>query len=179
MQPKKYLRDLESSERRLAVGGDTLVAVLFLAAFYFLGPVIHEFAHIAVLEYYRCFYRFSFDFTLMSGFHASVQPYCSPTSSRLLLFYAVGYISTVMTAGLLSFAALKGVRWSRYLAALGSGMFLSVLLSIGIEGDIQNALQVAGIDQSFSIGIVLFTILGVFLSSLKTIQLFLKSEGKE
>lgn len=179
MQPEKYIQDLESSSRRKKLGGQFFASILFLISFYFLGPVIHEAAHIAVLQFYDCFYRFSFDFTLLSGFHAKVKPLCAIETPRLLLFYSIGYISTLVAAGVTSIAAVRQTKGSRYLAAMGSGLFLSVLLSIGAEGDIQSAIEVLGVSQSYGLAVVLFIVIGVFISSLKTLEMFLDLEGEE
>lgn len=179
MQPEKYLRDLESSQRRKTLIDSTILSLLFLTSFLFLGPLIHEASHIAVLHLYDCFYRFSPNFSIMSGLHARVNPLCNLETGQLGIFYAIGYISTLLTAAAASIAAIQDRKGSRCFAAFSSGLFLSILLSIGAEGDIQSLVDVLGLSRSYSTAAVAVIVLGVFISSLKTIELFLDLEREE
>lgn len=179
MQPEKFLRDLESSRKRRKIFQHLGVSAIFSACFLFIGPLVHEAAHVAVLELYGCFHTLKLDFSLLSGLHARVKPLCQVSDARLLLFYSVGYLATIVSGALTGMAAVQDRKGSRYLGAASSGLLLSVLLSIGAEGDIQNAVQVFGLGPSYSLAIVLLIITGVFLSSLRTIQLFMGLEREE
>lgn len=180
MLPEKYLEDVESSARRQRSIEYIGVTAAFLASFLALGPIIHEIGHIAVLEFYRCAYYFEPGFSILRGMHATVEPLCSPGTARLILFYSIGYLSTVIVGGALSITAMtRKFRGSRYLAALGSGMLMSILVSISSEGDIQSALNTIGADPAYGPAIIAFIVLGVFTSSLKTMEVFTESERKE
>jgi len=58
-------------------------------------------------------------------------------------------------------------------------MLLSVILTIGVEGDIQNALEVMNLDPSYSSWISLLIIFGVFAGSIQGIQHLLGLERQE
>lgn len=179
MQPEKYLRDLESSHKRKKILDLFLLTTVFLSAFLFFGPLLHEAAHISVMHIYNCFYSFEPSFSLLSGLHAEVAPLCTLEKSQLLLFYSIGYPATLIAGGITSLAAVTDRKGAKYFAASSSGFFLSVLLSIGAEGDVQNAVDVLGISQSYSLIVVIFVLTGVLLSSLRTLQLFLDLEREE
>lgn len=179
MQPKKYLEDIESSERRSKIIKYSSQIAIFLSCLLLLGPIIHELSHIAVLKLYNCFYYFTTGFGILTGLYGKVTPLCSPSAPRLALFYAIGYISTITAGGLLSIASSKLSDNAGYLAAAGAGMLLSVLLSIGSEGDIQNFLGVLGVSQSYALPLISFLMIGVFITSLRTLQMIMELEGEE
>lgn len=179
MQPEKYLKDLESSHRRKKIFDHVLHSLLFLSTFLFFGPLMHEAAHIAAMHFYDCFYSFEPGFSPLSGLHAEVAPLCTLAKPQLLFFYSIGYITTLAAAGVTSLIAIKDRKGARYFATASLGLFLSVLLSIGAEGDIQNAVEVLGASQFYSMVVALFVLTGVLLSSLRTLQLFLDLKGEE
>ena len=179
MQPEKYLKDLESSHNRRRILEQAALSLIFFSTFLFFGPLIHEAAHILVMQFYNCFYSFEPSFSLLSGLHAKVAPLCTLETPQLLIFYSIGYPATLFAAGFSSFAALTDKKGARYFAAASSGLFLSVLLSIGGEGDIQNAVEVLGLSRSYSTALVVFILTGVLLSSLETLELFMDLERQE
>lgn len=181
MFPEKHLKDLESSERKSRILGDFSIALLFLTSFVLLGPLIHEISHIAMLEFKNCNYLFNIGFMLPNGIHAEVSPLCAIKPGYLLLFYSIGYLATLSTGVALNVAGsvLEKKSYSSHLTALGTGMLLSVILTIGVEGDIQNALEVMSLDPKHGIWIALFIILGVFTASIHGVQNLLKLERKE
>lgn len=177
MFPEKHLKDLESSERRSRMFGNAFVAMLFLTSFVFIGPLLHEFAHLAMLEFKNCSYLFNIGFMLPNGIHAEVSPLCAINPGYLLLFYSIGYLVTLSTGVILNI--LGSIRKQKYLTALGTGMLLSVTLTIGVEGDIQNALEVMSLDPSYSLPISLFIVFGVFTASIHGIKGLLDLERQE
>lgn len=181
MFPEKHLKDLESSERRSNIFGSSLVALLFLTSFLLLGPFIHEASHIAMLEFANCNYIFNMGFMLPNGIHAEVSPLCAIKPGYLLLFYAIGYLVTLSAGVILNITGsiLKKKSYSPHLTALGTGMLLSVILTIGVEGDVQNALEVMSLDPSYGSWISLLIVLGVFAASIQGIQSLLNLERKE
>lgn len=181
MFPEKHLKDLESSERKSRIFGDFLVALAFLTGFVLLGPVLHEISHIAMLEFNNCSYLFDMGFMIPNGIHAEVSPLCAIKPGYLLLFYSIGYLVTLSAGVLLNVTGsiLKQRSYSSYMTALGTGMLLSVILTIGVEGDVQNALEVMSLDSSYGSWISLFIVLGVFAASIHGIQNLLDLERKE
>lgn len=172
MFPEKHLKDLESSERKSRILENVLVALLFLTSFVFFGPFIHEFAHLALLEFKGCNYLFNIGFILPNGIYANVSPLCAINPGYLLLFYSIGYLATLSIGVVLNIAgsALKQRSYSSYLTALGTGMLLSVILTIGIEGDIQKALEVMKLPLSYGLWISLLILLGVFTASIHGVK---------
>lgn len=168
MFPDKHLKDLESSEKRSKLLNDSAVAFLFLISFVLIGPLIHEIAHLSLLELKGCKYVFDIGFLFPNGLNAEVKPLCAIKSGYLLLFYSIGYLTTLVIGASLNIAGSWTDRreYSNYFMAAGTGMLLSVTLTIGIEGDIQNALSVMKLDPSYGIWIVLLIVLGVFASSI-------------
>jgi len=181
MFPEKHLKDLESSERKSRVLGNFLVALLFLTSFVFLGPIVHELGHLAILEFKNCNYLFNIGFMIPNGIHAEASPLCAIKPGYLLLFYSIGYLVTLSTGVVLNIAGsvLEQKSYSSHLTALGTGMLLSVILTIGVEGDIQNALEVMSLDPGYGIWIALFIVLGVFTASIHGVQNLLDLERKE
>lgn len=181
MLPEKHLKDLESSERKSRLLGNLLVALLFLTSFFFLGPFIHEFAHIALLEFKSCNYLFNIGFILPNGIYANVSPLCAIKPSYLLLFYSIGYLATLVTGVILNIAGsvLNQKSYASYLTALGTGMLLSVILTIGVEGDIQNSLEVMKLPLSYGIWISLIIVLGVFTASIHGVKDLINLERQE
>lgn len=181
MFPDKHLKDLESSERRSKILGNSTVALLFLTSFVLIGPFIHELGHLAVLELQSCEYIFNTGFMFPNGFNAEVSPLCVVKPGYLLLFYSIGYLVTLSagTALNISGSILRQKSYSSHLTALGTGMLLSVILTIGVEGDVQNALEVMNLDPSYGSLITLLIVLGVFAASFHGIENMLELERQE
>ncbi len=178
MFPEKHLKDLESSDRRSRIFGNFLIALTFLTSFVLIGPLLHEIAHLAMLEFKNCNYLFNIGFMIPNGMHAEVSPLCAVKSGYLLLFYSIGYLVTLSTGVALNIAGsiLDQKSYASHLTALGTGMLLSVTLTIGVEGDIQNALEVMGLETSYGLWIALLIILGVFTASIHGLQNLLERQ---
>lgn len=181
MFPEKHIRDLESSEKRSRLVSHLLVSTTFLTSFLLLGPLIHEGMHILMLELKSCIYLFDLNFILPNGINASVEPLCAISPGYLLLFYSIGYLTTLSAGTVLNISGsiFREKFYSRYLVAAGTGMLLSVILTIGVEGDIQNALNVLGLSQSNSGWITLLIVLGVFAASIHGTEILLELERQE
>lgn len=180
MIPQKYLDDLESSANREQSIHHLKLSLLFLVSMVALGPFLHEISHAAVLELNQCIYSFTGSFSLY-GFHASIQPFCSLEKSSLILFYSSGYLSTIIAGGLMKLGALEAPteKLSHYLAATGTGILISIILTIGAEGDIASLMEILGAPAHWESFIVLFVVLGVFLSSLKGLNIVMGLEWEE
>lgn len=180
MLPEKYVRDLESSSRRSKLFRKLFIAVTFLTSFFLIGPIIHEIAHLATLEFKGCPHYFRPGFSILNGFRAEVTPFCSLETAYLMVFYSSGYLATLVSGAVLNIGAMEREegKLSDFLAAAGTGMLLSVLTTIGSEGDLLNLLEIFNLGGYWKI-VSLFVILGVFMSSLKGIDLLLQLERKE
>lgn len=176
MQPEKYLDDLESSERRKGILTDFTVALIFATCFIAVGPFLHELSHMAVLELYSCGYTTDIGFDLLGGVYAGVNPLCTIQGSKLAFFYAAGYLSTFLIGGSLSAISVELEGPSRLTASAASGLLLSILVSVGRKGDIQNMMSSLQLPEFYAaLGVAAITVI-VFTISLGTVQVLL-SEG--
>lgn len=180
MMPEKYIKDLESSSRRNKFLRHFGIAAVFLASFLLIGPLLHEISHIFTLEFKGCMYYFRPGFSILNGFRAEVEPLCSLGTAYLILFYSIGYLGTLVAGAALNVLAMerKDRKFSDLLAAAGTGMLLSVLSTIGVEGDLQNLLEIFNMEGYWQL-VSLFVMLGVFLSSLKGVEILLRLEREE
>ncbi len=181
MLPEKYIKDLESSSRRGRILTYLYISIIFTASFLLVGPLLHEIVHVLALEFKGCIYYFEPGFSILKGFRAEVKPLCSLENSYLVLFYSAGYLATLVAGGILNIFAMEetGNRLrADLLAASGTGVLLSVLSTIGIEGDLLNLFRIFDAGSYWKIG-ALFVILGVFMTSLKGMQILLRLEGEE
>ena len=108
-------------------------------------------------------------FKILNGVHAEARPLCAISQGYLLLFYSVGYLATLIVGVTLNIVGSVS-KENSYLSAMGTGMLLSVLLTIGSEGDIQNALEILSLDQSYGFWISLLIILGVLAASFQGLE---------
>ncbi|MFB6167038.1 MAG: hypothetical protein ABEJ62_02130 [Candidatus Nanohaloarchaea archaeon] len=175
MLPEKHLRDMESSRKRRKTLSRIVVSSAFLASFLFLGQLLHELSHIIPLEAVDCSYSFSYGFSPLGGAHALVQPLCSPDPGFLMFFYPAGYLSTLAAGwGFLLFSRKQEGFRSDLLAASGTGMLMSILLSIGSEGDIESFLDVTGLDSSLAAPVSLLVVMLVLAVSFSGIKIVLE-----
>lgn len=172
--PDKYVKDLESSSNRSRMFFQAAVSAVFLVFFYFLGPLIHELSHIAVLELVGCTYRSGFGFNFFTGLYGVVRPLCTPDDSVLMLFYSSGYLSTLLIGSSMNFSALDrdGLK-SSYLAAAGTGTLLSVLMNAGVSGDVSSFLELAGLQGGTFMAYMLLLVV-VLLTSFKDVILLVE-----
>lgn len=171
MYPDKHLEDLKSSRKRERLARRAGTSVAFLASFLLLGQAVHELVHVLALEIVGCGYRLDAGFTFLNGLHASVQPLCSPGTGFLSVFYSTGYLSTLVTGWGLLLAAKKGDGSRReLLAASGTGMLMSILLTAGSEGDIESFVNLVGLEPSLAMPVALvlwLVVLAVSFSGVK------------
>lgn len=147
---------------------------IITSSYLFIGPVIHELTHMAVLEAASCYYKTQWFFSLSTGLSATIQPYCYLSESWLLGFYLSGYFAVFILGGVFSFLALESFdldRFSGILAgSLGAGLLLSLATTIALEGDIANALEVMNVPQRYGSLMQVFVLLGASATSLKLLQ---------
>lgn len=173
MIPRKFLRDKHESEKRRKIFQHTIISLVFISCFLLIGQLIHEFSHLIFLEFKDCLYRFRYGFGALKGFFASVRPFCNMNSLDLTFFYLNGYLSTFTVGTVLALLGYKHESFrAKIKASAGSGMLLSIVLSIGAKGDIQNALEIHGL-EALEAFIVVPIILIIFLVSLGASRRFL------
>jgi hypothetical protein len=181
MQPEKHIADLKSSSRRRKFLQLVGSFSFFLTSVFLAGPLIHEASHIAVLEMINCTYGFDYGFQFLRGLYGSVDPYCQASNSILLLFYSAGYLTTILLGGVLSAVSMRtdGKSLSIFTASIGTGLLISVLISVGSKGDISQAISVLEIGEIYGTLAIVFIITGIFVTSLRTIEHIFRLERKE
>lgn len=181
MQPEKYIEDVESSIRRRKFFQLTASSIIFLASTWFLGPLVHEFAHIAVLKIINCSYSFEYGFQLLRGIYGGVNPYCQPEKAVLLLFYSAGYLATILTGGGLSAFSMRtdSRNLSLILAATGTGILVSILLSIGSKGDVSQIISLLELSRIHGTLTIVFVAVGIFITSLRAVEHIFRLERQE
>lgn len=174
MFPDKHFEDIESSRKRKESIRNILISVVAVVSLLLLGPLLHELSHIISLEVIDCSYMMDINFKLLGGIYAEIQPLCYPSQDLLVVFYASGYLSTLIAGWGLIVAAhrIKG-SYYRYVAATGVGMLLSILLSIGKKGDIENLLEVMGMDPGLGIPVSVVTMLLVLAVSFSGVKMLM------
>lgn len=147
---------------------------LMMSSFLFIGPVIHEFTHMLVLEIADCYYTAEWFFSLATGLSAGIQPYCYLESSWLLAFYLSGYSAVLLLGGFLSFLSLEVMDLDSFrgifTGSLGAGLLLSLATTIALEGDVTNALEVLNAPTRYGSLLQVFVLLGASATSLKVLQ---------
>lgn len=157
--PKKHIKEMEKkveTSRRINL---SLFIVSFLGSFFFLGALIHEIFHILVLGFFNCGSDKSWSFSFYQGLRASIQPLCSLDGIRLALFYISGYASVMISgifSGVLGFLTDNN-RLKYILTGTGTGLFISLISSLSIRGDISNSVQTLSLPGFSSILIYLVT----------------------
>ena len=181
MLPEKYIEDIESSARRKNIVSIAGVSTFFIFSALLLGPLIHEYLHIAVLKFLKCPYSFEYGFQLLRGIYGSVNPYCNPGSAGLILFYSSGYLGTLLLGGALSAISMRSDdrKISVWSGTAGAGLLVSILFSIGLKGDIKSIISLLDLHSFHGTLAKLFIITGVFITSLRVLEHFFRLERQE
>lgn len=170
MFPEKYVKDLESSSRRRKYWKYIVSAILFVTGFLVIGPGIHELSHAAWLEFHGCIYDFDTAFSLIYGISGSVAPTCTMGTPALIVFYSIGYFSTLLLGTVLDFYARATPGRNFYPSFLSMGILLSILTTIGVKGDLSSLGNVINAPGSFSILAAGFISLGVASLTLMAVK---------
>ncbi|MFB6213093.1 MAG: hypothetical protein ABEJ07_00810 [Candidatus Nanohaloarchaea archaeon] len=180
MLPEKHLKDLESSRKRRKILSHVTVSATFLASFLLIGQFIHELFHVLPLWLIGCPYSTEIGFSFVGGAHAIVRPLCTPSDGFLLVFYSLGYLSTLVAGwgAIVAASRLKSFR-ANTLAAAGTGMLMSILLTIGSEGDVESFLSVAEVSRSWALPVSLAFILVVLAVSLSGVEMLAGQNGRK
>jgi len=172
MFPEKYLKDLESSRRRLKLFQYLFAGLLFVLSFLFTGPLIHEFSHALWLEFHNCFYDMSLEFRYIAGLRGKIDPGCNLNSSALVVFYSIGYFNTLLIGTLIDLYGRATDGKHLYLSTISIGILISVLASIGLKGDLQSAAKVLEAPSGTASIVAIFISLGIISLTYKTVKDF-------
>lgn len=180
MLPDKYVDEVKRHRRHRYTFKHIVISLILLGSMYLLGPLVHELSHIAWLKIQNCHYTTNIGFNLLIGLNGSIQPLCYLEKSSAILFYSLGYISTILAGMSLILAGDIGEKLDIYLMASGIGMLLSALLTINIKGDLSSLLSVLNIGDMNFMAISLFVTLGLLGTSIKAVEILIESlERKE
>lgn len=168
MQPEEHLKKINRNNKKSRYSKDVLLVTLFILFFYFIGPLIHEIGHLAVIILQSCSYDFSISFTFIKGIYGSIQPLCYLPDTSRLIFYISGHFSVLFTAiiFLINFERTKNV----FSGVIGTGLLVSMILALGNHSDIYNAFSVVNLGASFSFLFKALIVLGVSITCLKIWQ---------
>lgn len=140
------------------------LVLVFSIGYGLIGPLLHEFGHYVLLLVLMCGdFVFNYGFNVFTGFRGDYEVFCSIEGFSLFLFYSSGYLFTLVF-GLLCFLVPK-VRdmESFFISVLGVGCLVSILASLPIHGDLDNALRVYGLGEySLLLKTGLGVLIGVF-----------------
>ncbi|MFT4892372.1 MAG: hypothetical protein ACI8Z7_000144 [Candidatus Nanohaloarchaea archaeon] len=162
MLPDKHVKQMEKLESRKSIYRKISASVIFLLSVFVIGPVVHELSHMVVLESINCEYILNWGLNI-NGIHGSVRPVCVPNNYQLIAFYSVGYLSTAVAGGFLSFTSLKNrfddsLKRINY-TSLGTGLLVSTAISLSLVGDMNNLAEILEIGvlqtQIFTVGFFL------------------------
>lgn len=176
MLPDKHFEDIESSKKRRQSMRNILISAVAIISLLLIGPLIHELSHIVTLEFINCSYIMDIDFKVLGGIYAEVQPLCYPSKEVLAVFYSSGYLSTLVTGwGLVVVGHRIEGSYYRYVAAAGVGMLLSILLSIGQKGDVENFLTTIGVNPGLGTAVSLVTLMVVLAVSFSGVKMLMEA----
>jgi hypothetical protein len=179
MLPEKYVNEVERHEKQQYAFKHGLIGFLLLSSMYIFGPIIHEYSHILWLELQNCYFTTDFGFSPFRGLTGSVKPMCYLSLSSQVVFYSIGYISTVLVGGSLAILGDIQHRKKDYLLSTGIGMLLSVLLTVNTKGDMARALNALGVEPSNFMIVSAFITIGLLGTSLKAVEELLKNLERE
>ncbi len=173
MNPPKYLEDLESSERRKNYFRHLTISFSIVFSFLIIGPLVHEAAHLGVLIAQNCSFSTSFSLSWFKGLYASVTPFCSPEAFGVSVFYLSGYLTTLGFSAIM----LLPEKFREHLSAIAVGSSLSILITIGSKGDIQNLVEASGIGSPMVFTALL--VIPTLIVSLLGVKRIVELEGQE
>ncbi len=182
MLPEKHLAENEILERRKKVRKRFVTVLVFLISLLFLGPLVHELLHIGWLKLVGCRYRASLGLWF-TGLHGEVKPLCYLQSQHLVVFYTVGYVGTLVTAGISNLLSLhlypdRG-ELAVYLSAAGSGMVLSILITVTRKGDIARAVKTVPLPEPYTLVFTVLVFTAVAVISFQAVELLLYDLERE
>lgn len=179
MLPDRYVNGVKRHRRYRYIFKHLVISVLLSGSMYVFGPLIHELSHIIWLEIQNCYYTTSIGFNLLIGLNGSIQPLCHLGKSNSIVFYSIGYISTISAGMMLILIGDIGDKIDDYLMASGIGMLLSALLTINMKGDMLNLLSALNMGDMNFMAISTFVTLGLLGTSIKAVEILIESLERE
>ena len=114
---------------------------IFVLSFFLLSLLVHEIAHIALLEYFNCWYRFEL-FPKLGELEIHFRFACDISDIEAVAIYAVGILSELVLASLLLFSK------NRLIMACALGMLAHASLYMIMDGgDVRDIASVTGIEE--------------------------------
>lgn len=180
MLPDKYVKGVRRHRRHRYVFKHLIISFLLLGSMFIFGPLIHEASHIFWLESQNCYYTTQINFNFLIGLNGAIQPLCHLGKSSSIIFYSIGYISTILASMALILVGDIGDKIDDYLMAAGIGMLLSALLTVNMKGDLLNLISVLGFGEINFMAVSTFITLGLLGTSVKAVEILVESlERKE
>lgn len=171
MLPEQYLEELERSKKLKKIWKGLALSAVILTTFYFLAPLVHEASHILFLEFFDCSYSQAWSLSV-SGLTGSIQPLCTLGDTALIGFYSIGYLSVILSGGVLGGLGIErhnSFLLDQLLTVTSIGFLLSLMVTIETKGDLKNILDLIGLDPVYG---ELVSVLVLFGASSITYLLF-------
>lgn len=174
MQPEKARKTkVREKKVRKSIHG-ILHGTAFLLSFFVIGPLVHEIAHIGVLEILSCTHREVFK-TSIYGIYGTVEPLCQIDVVEQGFFYLSGYSSTLLSGTVLTLFSVEEkdgyFKTHDYLASAGSGILLSMIIPLTLHGDLRTFASVAGLPESIGIMASLIVLLTASALGLRELEI--------
>lgn len=175
MFPDKHMEALEKKRKNREKVYQAIGLSSFLSSLFIIGPLIHEFGHILPLIVYECGFNLDLNFGVWQGLHGAVQPLCYLEDTKRLAFYVGGHVAVLLVSAL--FLLKYELKNSVLTGLTGTGLLLSVIFALGSHGDIYQAIEILGINESFYNIITLLLLLGVSATCLRVWERLLNEDN--
>ena len=174
MQPEKARKTKEREEKLRKGFYRAFHGLTFLLALFVIGPLIHEIAHIGVLQILSCTHRELIEASFY-GIYGTVEPLCELDIFEQGLFYTSGYISTILVGSTFTFFSVKrtgkALKVRDYLASAGSGILLSMIIPLTSHGDFRILASALGLPDSVGMMVSLIVLLTASSLGLRELEI--------
>lgn len=173
----------ELKAERIELEKLSIFLFLLIASHLLIAPLIHEAAHILILELENCFYSLKWSFNFPLGITAGVEPFCYLNNAKTFIFYVSGHLSVLVAGSALSLWSLEFHTHEDYLeiiaGSFGSGLLFSLAIGLTLRGDLQNIMILLNIPTIYGLLIQSFIYLGASATSFRVLQImFGPQKGK-
>lgn len=179
MLPEQYIKEVEQSRKLRKIWKGLTLSLMLLSTFYLIAPLIHEFSHILLLEIFNCSYTQAWSLSF-SGLNGSIQPLCALETSKLVAFYSIGYLSVILTGGLVGAVGIErhnSFLQDQVLTVTAIGFLLSLVVTIETYGDMKNILDLLDLEPVYGNLITVLVILGASSIFYLLVHNFLDQNG--
>lgn len=180
MYPSKHIKDLEKSIFRANLIRKILFASIFLVSTTILGGIIHEIGHLVAAYAINCNYEFFHGIGVFTGFHGRIGLNCNITLLENLVINLAGYLNLILL-GSSSIILVKILSrpWKFVLSSFSSGLFVSLLISVNMNGDFRNISDLLGSDLILILGNLFLLLIGLTGSYLSLKFYFDSQNGRK